>query len=26
MELIEKVKTDPYQTAQILQNWLRKRE
>jgi len=26
MELIEKVKNDPYQTAQILQNWLRKRE
>lgn len=26
MELIEKVKNDPYQTAQILQNWLQKRD
>jgi flagellar M-ring protein FliF len=25
-QLIEKVKTDPYQTAQILQNWLKQRD
>ncbi|TLN08749.1 flagellar M-ring protein FliF, partial [bacterium] len=26
LELIEKVKQDPYQTAQILQNWLQQRD
>jgi flagellar M-ring protein FliF len=26
LELIEKVKKDPYQTAQIIQNWLQQRE
>jgi len=25
-QLIEKVKSDPYQTAQILQNWLKQRD
>ena len=26
IELIEKVKQDPYQTAQIIQNWLQQRD